>query len=97
MVLPGEPYAEAELRKICRAALEHGTLRVTQHAKDPMAEEGLTMNDVRNTLLGGRLLHFDRGDGGAYKYRMSTAKIDAVVIVTAADSIILVTAFRSTS
>lgn len=91
-----EPFGEADLKRVCDAAFgSGGRVVVSKHAKERMAECGLNINDVRNTLKGGRLINFERADGGAYKYRMTTRKIDAVVIVTGAASIFLVTAFRS--
>lgn len=91
-----EPYGEADLKRVCDAAFGvGGTVVPSKHAKERMAECGLNMNDVRNTLKGGKLINFEPAHGGAYKYRMTTYRIDAVVIVTGPASILLVTAFRS--
>jgi len=93
-VSPSEPYTEAQLKSICKAALDHGTVTISKHAGERMQECGLNTNDVRNTLIAGSLFNFDPGHGGSYKYRMTTRKIDAVVVVVGPDHIILVTAFR---
>lgn len=91
-----EPYAEADLKRVCDAAFgSGGKVVVSKHAKERMEECALNMNDVRNALKGGKLINFEPAHGGAYKYRMTTYKIDAVVIVTGPASIFLVTAFRS--
>jgi hypothetical protein len=91
-----EPYTEPQLKKICRAASQTGSIVLSKHAKERMAEQGLIMNDVINTLRGGKLRHTDF-ENGVYKYRLTTGKVDAVVIVTGPDSIFIVTAFRSAS
>ena len=93
--MTGEPCSEAQLKRVCRAAIQTGATVLTTHAMERMEQEGLIMNDVLNTLRGGRLLHFDLGGSGAYKYRLTTGRIDVVVVVTGPTSIVIVTAFRS--
>ncbi len=91
-----EPFAEPHPKRVCDAAFGlGGTVVLSKHAKQRMAECGLNMNDVRNTLKGGQLINFEPGSGGAYKYRMSTRRVDAVIIVTGPANILVVTAFRS--
>lgn len=89
-----EPYREADLKRVCDAAFGRGSVVVSKHAKERMAECNLNINDVRNILKGGKLINFEPGYGGMFKYRVTTYTMDVAVIATGPASILLVTAFR---
>lgn len=75
--------SQQEIKSLCRRAVEDGRVRLTQHARDRMAERNLNMTDIVNVLRGGWLdesrTDYERD---SWRYRMTTHRMFVVVATT---------------
>lgn len=88
-----EPVDARTLRQILQAALSGGEVRFSRHGLEEMAKDGLVEQDCLNVLRGGLWdgCDFERG---TWRYRVRTPKIVVVVGLRAANTVVVVTAWR---
>jgi hypothetical protein len=83
----------AVARKLLREILASGTLTYSGHAKEEMAADGLTTQDVVNVLRAGAVepSEFERG---SWRHRVKTNTMCAVVVLVSEREAVVVTAWR---
>lgn len=83
----------AKARKLLRAILASGTLTYSGHAKNEMAEDKLTTQDVANVLRAG-VVEPSEFERGSWRHRVKTTAICAVVVLVSEQEAVVVTAWR---
>ena len=93
-MLDDEPLRSPDARKLIRGILEHGDVTFTDpHAYDELANDGLETIDAINVLRGGVVAEAEF-EHGAWRYRVSTARICVVVEFVSPTRLVVVTAWR---
>lgn len=82
-----------EARKLFRAIVEDGDVTFTVHARKEMKKDDLDSPDILNLLRGG-VIEGAEWENGELRYRVSTQRMCAVVTVTSAKQLRVVTAWR---
>lgn len=89
-----EPFPSNVVKQHILAALSTGgLLTFTKHALEEMAKDELLIRDVRNTLRSGSIAagEFERG---AYRYRINSSRVCAVIAIRSETEVAVVTAWR---
>ncbi len=88
-----EPLPPSTVKRLLIAILADGVLSFTGHAYEEMAKDNLTEVDVRNTLRAG-IVKPGELVSGSWRYRVSTARISAVVAFRSETHAVVITAWR---
>lgn len=92
LLVVAEPLSPTVARKLLREALVSGEIVFGQHARQEMAKDGLTMDDVKAILRGvvepGELVN------GTWRYRVRARAAYAVVAFWSETRVVVVTAWR---
>lgn len=89
-----EPFPANVVRQHVLAALSpRGHLFFSKHAMEEMKKDELLKRDVRNVLRAG-VINAGEAERGAYRYRVHTSKVCAVVAIRSEAEVVVVTAWR---
>lgn len=88
-----EPLTPPAARKLIRSIVAAGNVVFTRHARDEMAKDALTEDDIMNTLRGG-WVEPGEWENGSWRYRVCTHRIVAVVAFRSESEQVVVTAWR---
>ena len=88
-----EPLSPPDARARLRHILAEGTVTTTQHARDEMRKDELTIVDCANVLRGG-VVEPAEWESGGWRYRVHTARICVVVEFEDDVEAVIVTAWR---
>ena len=92
-----EPLRPDEARRLLREILASGTITYAiSHALDRLRQRNISILDCENVLRGG-VVDPGEWENGAWRYRVRTQKIEVIVQFLAADEVLIVTAWRTTS
>lgn len=83
----------AKARGLLREILASGTLTFSGHAKDEMAKDKLTTQDVVNVLRAG-VVEPSEFERGSWRHRVKTNTICVVVVLVSEQEAVAVTAWR---
>jgi hypothetical protein len=88
-----DPLSPPDARTRLRLILAEGILTTTQHARDEMRKDELTIIDCANVLRGG-VVEPAEWESGGWRYRVHTARIWVVVEFEGDMEAVIVTAWR---
>jgi hypothetical protein len=80
-------------KKLLREIIATGVLFFSKHAKDEMAKDKLSAEDVVNVLRAG-VVEPSELDRGSWRHRVKTNSICVVVVVASQREAVVVTAWR---
>lgn len=83
----------ARARKLLREIIATGRLTYSNHAKEEMAKDGLTTQDMVNVLRAG-IVEPAEFDKGSWRYRVKTNTICVVVVLVSERHAVIVTTWR---
>lgn len=93
-MVPVEPYGRNEAKKLVQRVLTDGTVEISKHCYDRLAEHKLTAVDITNTLRCGVVTEDPELEHGRWRYRVHTQRIWAVVQFEGRSALTVVTGWR---
>ena len=88
-----QPWSADVVRRLIRQLLEEGAVLWTDHAAEEMQKDKLDMLDCTNVARGGAVAPGE-WENGAWRYRVSTARICVVIEFPDSTEMVIVTAWR---
>lgn len=94
-----EPFSEAYALREARRLLSDGTIRLSRHVQERMAERGMGLLDVENVIRRGRCPpgRYLEAVGSRFRYRVETSKMAVVFAFGGPERLVICTAFRMDS
>ena len=89
----GLQVGASEARRILRAVIADGVLHFSGHARREMAKDGMTDQDIVNTLRAG-LPEPSEFENGSWRHRVKTNRFCVVVTLLSEREAVVVTAWR---
>ncbi len=83
----------AKARKLLREILVSGTLTYSGHAKEELAKDKLTTQDVVNVLRAG-VVEPSEFERGSWRHRVKTNAMCVVLVLVSEQEAVVVTAWR---
>ena len=91
-----EPFnrneAKKRIQEICSSP--KGDIVSSRHAKQELANDGLTIVDARNVLRAGKITEEAELENGTWRYRVHTERMTVVVAFVSESKLKLITAWR---
>jgi Domain of unknown function (DUF4258) len=94
MSLQSETLSSPEVRALARTILESGQIRYSKHAKEEMAKDRLSVQDVVNVVRAGVVANAAECENGSWRWRFWTQKIVVIVAFRSERELRVVTAWR---
>lgn len=88
------PLNKSEARKLVQKILRHGGLVFTDHTNRRLSERQMDAADVTNVLRCGRIDEEPEFENGAWRYRVHTDRMWAVVEIESESELVVITAWR---
>jgi hypothetical protein len=89
-----EPLEPEAAKLLIRKIIQLGTVGVSKHALEEMANDDLTTVDCVNVLRGG-VVEPGELERSSWRYRVSTARMCVVVAFRSEEELVVVTAWRT--
>ncbi len=89
-----EPFEPQYARKIIRQILETGTVSFTGHCRKELEKDDRSTVDCTNALRAGAVQPSE-WENGSWRYRVETGRVTVIVQFVSEDSLIVITAWRT--